>query len=118
MEVLSWHGYMWSKVVRPVGCTDIFFKMTLEAAYSREMNIKFSSNSSVGHSGSHHANCTLPQLETSVALCCVTELHILELPFIVPSTRCTCVMIMLFNQLLDMPQCQLDGLSWQMRNYH
>ena len=24
-------------------------------------------------------------------------------PFIVPSTRCTCVMIMLFNQILDMP---------------
>ena len=34
---------------------------------------------------------------------CVTQLHILEWPFIVPSTRCTCVMIMLFNQLLDMP---------------
>ena len=41
--------------------------------------------------------------ETSVALCCVTKLHIVEWPFIVPSTRCTCVMIMLFNQLLDMP---------------
>ena len=27
-------------------------------------------------------------------LCCVTKLHILEWPFIVPSTRCTCVMIM------------------------
>jgi hypothetical protein len=39
----------------------------------------------------------------TVALCCVTKLHILEWPFIVPSTRCTCVMTMLFNQLLDMP---------------
>jgi hypothetical protein len=29
--------------------------------------------------------------------------HILECPFIVPSTRCTCVMIMLFNQFLDLP---------------
>ena len=37
------------------------------------------------------------------ALCYVTQLHILEWPFIVPSTRCICVMIMLFNQLLDMP---------------
>ena len=31
------------------------------------------------------------------------KLHILEWPFIVPSTRCACVMIMLFNHLLDMP---------------
>ena len=38
--------------------------------------------------------CSL-KTETSVALCCVTELHILEWPFIVPSTRCTCVMRML-----------------------
>ena len=36
---------------------------------------------------------------TSVALCCVTQLPILEWPFMVPSTRSTCVMIMLFNQL-------------------
>lgn len=43
------------------------------------------------------------KLETSVALCCVTKLHILEWTFIVPSTRCICVMIMLFNQLLDIP---------------
>ena len=30
-------------------------------------------------------------LQTSVALCCVTKLHILEWPFIVHSTRCTWV---------------------------
>ena len=47
--------------------------------------------------------CQLHKLETSVALCCVIKLHILEWPFFVPSTRCTGVMIMLFNQLLDMP---------------
>jgi hypothetical protein len=41
------------------------------------------------------------KLGTSVALCCATKLHILELPFIVPSTKCTCVMIMMFNQLLN-----------------
>ena len=40
---------------------------------------------------------------TSVALCCVTKRHILEWPFIVSSTRCTFIMIMLFNQLIDMP---------------
>ena len=44
------------------------------------------------------------KLETSVALCCVTKLDILEGPFIVPRTRCTCVITVLFNQLLDMPQ--------------
>jgi hypothetical protein len=59
--------------------------------------------------------------KTSVALCCLTKLHIVE--FIVPSTRCTCVMIMLFNQLLDMPhlsggwiilaneKCSLTGMQ-------
>ena len=45
----------------------------------------------------------LRKLETSLALCCETKLHILEWPFIVPRTRYICVMIMLFNQLLDMP---------------
>jgi hypothetical protein len=37
-----------------------------------------------------------------MALCCVIKLLILKWPFIVPSTRWTCVMIMRFNQLLDM----------------
>ena len=65
-----------SAVVRPVGRTVKFSKMTLEAVYGREMNIQFSGNSSGGHSCSQHANCMLPQLETSVALCCATKLHI------------------------------------------
>ena len=60
------------------------------------------SNSSGGHSCSQHASCTLLQLETCVALCCVTQLNICGL-LLSPSTRCTCVMIMLCNQLLDMP---------------
>jgi hypothetical protein len=91
MEVLGWRGYTWSMIVRP--------KTMLEAASSKAISIKFSG----GHSSCQHANCTLPQLETSVALCCVTKLHLLELPFIIPSTRFTCVMIMLFKQLFDMP---------------
>jgi hypothetical protein len=33
----------------------------------------------------------------------VTKLQILEWHFFVPSSRGTCVMIMLINQLLDMP---------------
>ena len=97
VEVLGWRGYTWSAFVRPVGHTAKFSKETLEEAYGREFNIQFSGNSSGGHSCSQHANCTLPQN------ICVTKLHILEWPFIVPSTRCTCVMIMLLNQLLDMP---------------
>ena len=94
-------GLAWLHVV----CwrTAKFSKMGLEVAYGREINIQFSGNSSGGHSCSQHANCTLPQLETSVTLSCVTKLHISEWPFIVPSTRWSCVMIILFNQLLDMP---------------
>ncbi len=40
---------------------------------------------------------------TSVALCCVIKLHILEWSFIVASLRHTCAIIMLSNQNLDMP---------------
>ncbi len=50
VEVLGWCGYTWSVVVRPVGCT-----------YVREINIKFTGNSSGGYSSSQHANCKLPQ---------------------------------------------------------
>ncbi len=54
-------GYMWYAVVRPVGCTAKFSEMPLEMVYGRDMNIQFTGNSSGGHSGSQHANCTLPQ---------------------------------------------------------
>ena len=77
MEVLGWHGYTLSEVMRLVERTVNFSKMTLAAAYGREINIKLSGNSSGGPFCSHHANCILPQNLTSVALCCVTKLHIL-----------------------------------------
>ncbi len=61
VEVLGWCGYMWSAVVRPVGCTAKFSETPLEMAYGREINIQLTGNSSGGHPCSQNANCTLPQ---------------------------------------------------------
>jgi hypothetical protein len=100
--------------LRSFGHTAKFSKMTLEAVYGREMNIELSGNSSAGHSCSQNAPS---KLETSVALCCVRKLHILEWHFIVHSTRCNCVMIVLFNQLLDMPHLLGGGIFLAKEKY-
>ncbi len=66
VEVLGWCGYTWSTVVRTVGCTAKFSEMPLETAYGREIHIKFSGNSSGGHSCSQQANCKLHLLHCAV----------------------------------------------------
>jgi hypothetical protein len=77
VKVMGWRGHTRSAVTPPVGHTAKISKMTLKA-YGCEINIQLSGNSSGGHSCSLHANCSLTsKLETSVAMCCVTNQHIL-----------------------------------------
>jgi hypothetical protein len=91
------HGlWLWGRV----GRTAKFSKTMFEAAYGREMNIKLSGNRSGRDSCSQQANCTLPQ-NFRHRWHCVTNLHICERPFIVLSTWCPGVMIMLFNKQVD-----------------
>ncbi len=91
--------------VRPVGCTAEFSKTPLEAVYGREMNIHSIHGQQLWWTFLQSAFKlhALSKLATSVALCCVVKLHILEWPFIVASLRHTCAIIMLSNQHLDMP---------------
>ena len=90
--------YTWSAVVRPVRRTAKFSKMTLEAAYGREINIKFSD---IPTDSMQIARSFIIRDICGIVLCDKTA-HF-RVAFIVPSTRCTCILIMRFNQLIDMP---------------
>jgi hypothetical protein len=93
--------HKWSAVVRPVGRTAKFSKMT-EAAYGREMNMKLSGNSSGGHSWSQHANCMLPQTWDLFGIVfCDKTAHFSGL--LLPPTQGAPIMFMLFNQHINMP---------------
>jgi hypothetical protein len=115
VEILGWRGYILSEVVRPVGSNDKFSQATLEVACGNLMFISLSGNSSGGHSCSQHANCTLPQLETSVTFFCGAKLHILE-AFGPPHKVHLCNDHVLISLICH--TYQADGLSWQRRNAH
>ncbi len=108
VEVLGWCGYTRPVVVRPVGCTAKFSEMPFETAYGREINIKIHGQQLWWTFLQSACQLHAPsKLVKSVALCCVIKhcgiVNILEWPFIVASLRHTCAIIMLPNQLLDMP---------------
>jgi hypothetical protein len=96
VEVLGWCNYRWLAVVRLIG--------------------QLSGKSSGGYSGSEFANCTLPQLETSVALCCDKTAHF-KVVFYCPQLK-----VHLYNdhavQLASSYATPVDGLSLQRRNAH
>lgn len=48
VEVLGWHGYTWSGVLRLVGCAAKFSELALETVYVSQINIQIVANRSSG----------------------------------------------------------------------
>ncbi len=102
LKVLGWCGYTWSAVMRRL---DVL-PNSLKCLWRRLMveNLTFNSRATaLVDIPAVSMPITPSKLETSVTLCCVIKLHILEWPYIVASLRHTCVIIMLSIQHLVMP---------------
>ena len=94
-EVLGWSG------LRLWGRLDILPNSLKMAAYGRQINIQFSGKNYGGHSCSQHANCSWPQNLRHLWHCVVWQNCTLKIGLLLSPAQGT-VMIMLFNQLLEM----------------
>ncbi len=107
VEVLGWCGYTWSAVWGRLDVLPNSFETPLETAYGREMNIKFTGNSSGGHSCSQHAIARFLKTCDIWWHCAVwLKMHILECTFIVASLRPHLCITMLSNQHLICHTCE------------
>ncbi len=101
----SWAGVI-TRGLRLWGRLDVLpnsLKRLWRRLMVEKMNIQFTATALVDIPAVSMLIARSSKLATSVALCCVIKMHILEWPFIVASLRHTCAIIMLSNQHLDMP---------------
>jgi hypothetical protein len=96
--------YTWSVVVRWVGHAAEFSKMMVEKLTLNSLATALVEISAVSMQIAHTLNLR------PLWHCCVTKRHILKLPFVGLSTRCTCVNSMVINQLLDMPHLSVGWI--------
>ncbi len=112
VEVLHWCGYTWSAVVRQVGCIAKFYETPLRRLIVEKLTFNSRATALVDIPAVSMPITRSLKIVTSVTLCCVIKLHILEWPFIVASLRHNCAIIMLSNQHLDItPVRWMDYLA-------